>query len=81
MMELLKTEPIQLTWANYWAITVADQIMWEERGDASTKVIAQDGEVTTPTNTSLVQHHLWKTCWEHTPSMMLFGVTLTQVTC
>ena len=39
MMELLKAEPKPLTWANYCAMSVADQAMWEERGDASTKAM------------------------------------------
>ena len=39
MMELLKAEPIPLTLANYCAMTVADQAMWEERGDAVTKAM------------------------------------------
>ena len=39
MMELLKAKPTPLTWANYYAMSVADQITWKERGDNSTKAM------------------------------------------
>ena len=39
MMKLLKAEPISFTWANYCAIPVAGQTMWEERGNAVTKAL------------------------------------------
>ena len=37
MMQLLKTETPPLGWTNYCARNAADQAIWEERGDASTK--------------------------------------------
>ena len=39
MMELLKAETPPVNWAGYCAMDVTDQVIWEERGDASTKVI------------------------------------------
>ena len=39
MMELLKAEPTPLPCANYYAMPVSDQAMWEERGDAVTQVM------------------------------------------
>ena len=38
-MELLKAAPTPLTWADYCAMPVADQLSWEEKGDASTKAM------------------------------------------
>ena len=37
MMELLKAEVPPVDWANYCALTSADQLVWEERGDDLTK--------------------------------------------
>ena len=37
MMELLKVERPLVDWAVYCAMPVADQIMWEEKGDTVTK--------------------------------------------
>ena len=39
MTKLLKAEPTTLTWANYYAMSAADQAMWEERGDTSTEAM------------------------------------------
>ena len=39
MMELLKAEKPALDWAAYYTMDIADQAMWEERDDASTKAI------------------------------------------
>ena len=39
MMELLKTEPTPFTWANYCAMPVVDQAVWEDRGDGFTKAM------------------------------------------
>ena len=39
MMELLKAETPLRSWAGYSAVDVADQAMWEERVDASTKAM------------------------------------------
>ena len=37
MMELLKVERPPVDWAGYCAMPVADQIVWEEKGDTVTK--------------------------------------------
>ena len=39
MLELLKAEVPPLDWADYCALPVAEQLVWEERGDASTKAM------------------------------------------
>ena len=38
-MELLKAETPPLDWATYCAMNVLDQVIWEERGNASTKAM------------------------------------------
>ena len=37
MTKLLEVVVIPLTWANYYVMPVAEQLSWEEKGDASTK--------------------------------------------
>ena len=39
MLELLKVERPALDWDDYCALPVAEQLVWEERGDASTKAM------------------------------------------
>ena len=39
MMELLDAETPAKTWSDYCAMPVADQLSWEEKGDASTKAM------------------------------------------
>ena len=38
-MELLDAETPAKTWSDYCAMPVADQLSWEEKGDASTKAM------------------------------------------
>ena len=39
MMELLKAESRPLNWNGYCGMNVADQAIWKERGDVSTKAM------------------------------------------
>ena len=39
MLELLKAEAKPLYWDDYCGMLAADQLAWEEKGDASTKAI------------------------------------------
>ena len=39
MLEFLKAETVPLDWADYCVMTVADQEIWEAKGDASTKAM------------------------------------------
>ena len=39
MLELLKAEVPPLDWAVYCRLLVAEQLIWEEKGDASTKAM------------------------------------------
>ena len=39
MLELLKAETVPLDWADYCVMSVANQEIWEMKGDASTKAM------------------------------------------
>ena len=39
MLELLKAETVPLDWAAYCVMSIADQEIWEAKGDASTKAM------------------------------------------
>ena len=39
MLELLKAEAVPLDWNDYCTMDVADQEIWEAKGDASTKAM------------------------------------------
>ena len=39
MLELLKAEAPPLDWDDYCALTATEQLVWKERGDASTKAM------------------------------------------